>query len=73
MSKAENSPSLPFAPIPANPEQHLLAIARLTSDIFAMGEFIDEISQTYIGNCHYDFDTTRLIFVDEELVHHWGV
>ena len=73
MSKAENSPSLPFAPIPANPEQHLLAIARLTSDIFAMGEFTDEISQTYIGNCHYDFDTTRLIFVDEELVHHWGV
>ena len=58
---------------PADPARHMMAIARLTADAFAGGQYVDEISQTYIGNCHYDWDTSRLIWDGEQLVHHWGV
>jgi len=57
----------------ANPEKHLLPIAKFTADIFAGGQYINEIAETYIGNCHYDWDTTRLIWDGDRLVHHWGV
>ena len=60
-------------PIPANPEDHLMPIAQITSDAFADGKFVQEIADQYIGNCHYDFNTTRLIFDGDELIHHWGV
>ena len=72
--KASTSPSATlYSPIPAIPEQHLLTIAQLTSDAFAGGKYVEEISQHYIGNCHYDFDTSRLIFDGDNLIHHWGV
>jgi len=58
---------------PADPDTHLMAIARITSDAFAGGEYVDEISQQYIGNCHYDWSVSRLIFDQDRLVHHWGV
>ena len=57
----------------ADPVDHLLPIAKIVSDAFANGEYVEEISQTYIGNCHYDFDATRLVWKDGQLVHHWGV
>jgi hypothetical protein len=50
-----------------------MAIAKITSDAFAGGNYVEEISQQYIGNCHYDFDTSRLIFDRDKLIHHWGV
>ncbi|MCP4421851.1 MAG: GNAT family N-acetyltransferase [Chloroflexi bacterium] len=58
---------------PANSDDHLMAIAQIVSDTYANGQYVDEISQQYIGNCHYDWATTRLIWDDDQLVHHWGV
>ena len=58
---------------PADPDRHLMAIARITADAFTNGEYIEEIAQNYIGNCHYDWDVTRLIWDGDQLVHHWGV
>ena len=60
-------------PIPANQDQHLFDIAQIVSDQYAGGKYVKEISETYIGGCHYDFDTTRLIFDGDECLHHWGV
>jgi len=59
--------------IPADPDKHLMPISQIVSDAFAEGQYVEEISKTYIGNCHYDFDTTRLIYAGDDLVHHWGV
>jgi predicted N-acetyltransferase YhbS len=58
---------------PADPDRHLMAIAKIVSIAFANGEYIEEIAQNYIGNCHYDWDVSRLIWDGERLVHHWGV
>jgi len=58
---------------PANPNHHLTAIAKMVADAFTNGEYIEEIANNYIGNCHYDWDTSRLIWDGEQLVHHWGV
>ncbi len=68
-----NMPHPPLPPIPADPERHLTAIAQIVADAFAGGQYVQEIAQTYIGNCHYDYETTRLIFDSDQLVHHWGV
>lgn len=57
----------------ANPDKHLLPIAQITADAFADGQHVNEISQQYIGNCHYDWATTRLVWDGDQLVHHWGV
>lgn len=65
--------TVPYAITPADPERHLMAIARITSDAFAGGQYVNEIAETYIGNCHYDWEVTRLIWDGERLVHHWGV
>ena len=51
----------------------LRPIAQITADAFAGGQHVDEISQQYIGNCHYDWNTSRLIWDGDQLVHHWGV
>jgi predicted N-acetyltransferase YhbS len=50
-----------------------MAISQITADEFAGGEYVDEISRKYIGNSHYDWESTRLIWDGERLVHHWGV
>ena len=50
-----------------------MAISQITADAFAGGQYVDEISQTYIGNCHYDWETSRLIWDGDQLIHHWGV
>lgn len=73
MTNAQDFKNANFCPIPAKSDQHLMKIAKITSDIFAGGKHVEEISQQYIGNCHYDFDTSRLIFDRDELIHHWGV
>ena len=52
---------------------HIELIARITSDEFADGEYVEEISRQYIENCHYDPVVSRLIWDGDELVHHWGV
>jgi predicted N-acetyltransferase YhbS len=57
----------------ADADQDLMAIAQTLSNEFAGGQYVDEISQKYIGSCHYDWATTRLIWDGERLVHHWGV
>lgn len=51
----------------------MMAISQLTADAFAGGEYVDEISQTYIGNCNYDWESSRLVWDGEDLIHHWGV
>ena len=71
MSPLFNQPSIKMSP--ANPDQHLMGISQVTADAFAGGQHVDEISQTYIGNCHYDWDTSRLIWDGDQLIHHWGV
>ena len=58
---------------PADPSQHQMAIAQITADAFANGQYVNEISRKYIGNCHYDWDTSRLIWDEARLIHHWGV
>lgn len=71
-----NSPAFNAAdarPIPANPDQHRLAVAQIIADAFADGQYVDEIAASYSGSAHYDWDTTRLIFDGDRLVHHWGV
>jgi hypothetical protein len=70
-STKTNTPA--YTITPADPERHLMAIARITSDAFAGGQYVNEIADTYIDNCHYDWDVTRLIWDGERLVHHWGV
>lgn len=60
-------------PTPADAAQHLMPISRLMSEAFANGQYVDEISRKYIGSDHYDWNTTRLIWDGDRLVHHWGV
>ena len=50
-----------------------MTISQITADAFAGGKYVDEISRTYIGNCHYDWYTSRLIWDGDQLIHHWGV
>ncbi|MBN1678905.1 MAG: GNAT family N-acetyltransferase [Anaerolineae bacterium] len=72
--KTDTSPdNTSFRMGPADPDQHRMAIAQITADAFANGQYVEEISQQYIGNCHYDWNTTRLIWDGERLIHHWGV
>ena len=60
-------------PTSANQQRHLLDIAKITSDTYANGQYVEEISQQYFSNCHYDWDVTQLIYDGEQLIHHWGV
>lgn len=56
-----------------HPHEHLQAVAQITSDAFANGQYVEEIAAQYIGNSHYDWDVSRLAWHKEQLVHHWGV
>lgn len=48
-------------------------MGRLTSDAFSGGQYTDAYCDNYIGNSHYDWNVSRLIFDGDKLVHHWGV
>jgi len=67
------TPSHPYTITSADPEKDRLPIAHLLSETFADGKYVEEICQSYIGNCHYDWETTRLIWDGDQLIHHWGV
>ena len=67
----QSTSSYPISP--ADPDHHLMAIAKMVASAFTNGEYIEEIAKNYIGNCHYDWDISRLIWDGERLVHHWGV
>ncbi len=56
-----------------DPISHLLPVAKIISDAFAGGGYLEEIQKKYVGGCHYDFDVSRLIWDGNDLVHHWGV
>ncbi|MFN2146159.1 MAG: GNAT family N-acetyltransferase [Anaerolineales bacterium] len=58
---------------PADRDADLEPIARIISDTYAGGGYLEEIKKKYVGGCHFDFETTRLIWEDDKLVHHWGV
>lgn len=73
MAAHSSQPPVSFQITPANREKHLIPIAQIVSDQYAKGQYVDEISRQYIGNCHYDFDATRLGWDGDVLVHHWGV
>jgi hypothetical protein len=60
-------------PVPPHPDRDLDRIARLTADVFAQGQYVDGFRDNYIGNSHYDWNTSRLIWDSDTLVHHWGV
>lgn len=53
--------------------KHLLPIAQLAADSFTGGKYVDQFSQNYIGNSHYDWDVSRLAMDNDKVIHHWGV
>jgi hypothetical protein len=57
----------------ADPAAHLDPIAKIISDAFAGGDYLEEIQNKYLGGSHYDYDVSRLIWDGNKLVHHWGV
>ena len=63
----------PFSITAADPDRNLMQIAKIIADAFTHGECVEEIAQTYIRNCNYDWDVTRLIWDGQQLIHHWGV
>jgi len=73
MAQNPPQPSASFPITPADREKHSLPIAQIVADQYAGGQHVEEISQQYIGNCHYDFDATRLAWDGDALIHHWGV
>lgn len=56
-----------------NPNKHLLPVAQLAADSFTGGKYVDQFSQNYIGNSHYDWDVSRLVMDNDKVIHHWGV
>jgi hypothetical protein len=52
---------IPFHMIPANPNLQLMIRAQITADVFANGQYMNEIGEQYIGDSHYNWDTSRLI------------
>ena len=56
-----------------NPEVHLPKMARLTSDAFSNGQYVEAYRDNYIGNSHYDWRVSRLVMEDDQVLHHWGV
>ena len=48
-------------------------MGQLAADAFSNGEYVDAFCDNYIGNSHYDWNTSRLIFDGDTLIHHWGV
>lgn len=59
--------------IQPDPEAHLQPIAQLAAEAFTNGQYVDQFCQNYIGNSHYDWQASRVIFDGDKLVHHWGV
>jgi len=60
-------------PVIPDPEIHLPAIGQLTAEAFSDGQYVEFYCDNFIGNSHYDWSVSRLIFDDGKLVHHWGV
>lgn len=60
-------------PISPQQEQHLLPLAQLVAQVFTGGKYVDQICDTYLGNCHYDWQTSRILLEGEQIIHHWGV
>jgi hypothetical protein len=74
MTQTATSP-LPknFRLAPADPQTDLMPMAQLTADIFSGGQYVEGFANNYIGNSHYDWNVSRLVWDGEKLVHHWGV
>ncbi len=53
--------------------EHLLPIAQLAANVFTGGKYVDQFCQNYIGNSHYDWNTSRVILDGDKMIHHWGV
>ncbi len=60
-------------PVTPNPEKHLRAMGQLAANAFSNGQYVDSFCDNYIGNSHYDWNVSRLVFDAEKLIHHWGV
>ena len=56
-----------------NETLHLRQMGQLTADQFAQGQYVDAFCDNYIGNSHYDWQVSRLMYAGDQLVHHWGV
>ncbi|MCG2786628.1 MAG: GNAT family N-acetyltransferase [Anaerolineae bacterium] len=65
-----NSSCLPVIP---NQPAHLRLMGQLAADAFSGGQYVDAYCDNYIGNSHYDWDVSRLVFDGGKLIHHWGV
>lgn len=48
-------------------------MAQLAADAFTGGQYVDQFCENYIGNSHYDWNTSRVILDGKKLIHHWGV
>jgi hypothetical protein len=62
-----------FRMLTPNANDYLLPIAQLAAEVFTGGKHVEQFCQNYIGNSHYDWNTTRVILDGEKLIHHWGV
>jgi Acetyltransferase (GNAT) domain len=56
-----------------DPLTHLLPIAQLAAEVFTNGKYVEQFCQNYIGNSHYDWNTSRLALDGGQVIHHWGV
>ena len=65
-----NSSRLPVIP---NQPAHLRLMGQLAADAFSGGQYVDAFCDNYIGNSHYDWNVSRLVFDGAKLIHHWGV
>ena len=54
-------------------QEHLRLMGQLAADAFSAGQYVDAYCDNYIGNSHYDWDVSRLVFNGAKLIHHWGV
>jgi hypothetical protein len=54
-------------------DEHLFPAAQLTAGIFSGGQYVEAYAENYIGGSHYDWDTSRVVFDTDKMVHHWGV
>lgn len=73
MEQINRTHSPAFRPVTPDPQQDLMPVAQLVAGVFTKGQYVQEYSQNYIGNSHYDWNTTRLVWDGENPVHHWGV
>jgi hypothetical protein len=55
-----------------DPQRDLPSMARMIADAFHLSKS-DEIADGYIGDSHFDWAVSQLVWKGDRIVHHWGV